>query len=215
MVDKIAGIKPIPDQNGDGLVDRVVTNKSNEAHVEYQQFDSSYSPNDPLIHGRRVLYQGKAYRAFQQTPDTWLEDKNRKDAKVCLVPPDKKANKCKTKAARVVNKTDVKPARPLFFVLSAEWCAPCHYIYRILEGWVRKGYCQFVLVKLDNEKVKTSDIDGPPHFNKGRLPLVALLHPDGHWQEFPQYASAQFDTEEDYLLYLWNQIDVCRNASEN
>ncbi len=194
-----AGVS-IPDQNQDTFLDRVVDDV-----VQYRQFDGSFNQNDPLIHDSFVLYQGKRYRAVQQTADTWKHSRNQKDSKVCLLDIVSGQNSCGPES--LVLKREVKPVVPTLFFYSSENCPPCSPIYDDLRRFVSQGWCQSRLVKLDVDKI-SHDLqpgEGPPNIKHARTPFLALLQTNGIWRSLPQWGN-DFKTTADYTRHIYGQL---------
>lgn len=194
--------KIVPDQNGDGRPDRVVSNR--QSYITYHNPDGSYTKEDPLIHGKIVVYAGKEYKAFQLTSDRYVGGKNQKDSKVCLVGVKQGQKSCSKKRALKVKRSEVRPARPSLFVYSAESCIACKEIVSLFQEWILKGYCKIELEKVDFEKVDMSKVPGLP--DQERLPIVTFRHADGIWQEIRQQGRKH---PTDYALDLFQQIDAC------
>lgn len=95
-------ITHIPDQNGDGKADRLVSEKTKggtckvwkgcEAtegsctctSVEYRQNDGGFDYREPAYRGKKVIFEGDEYIADQTTPDMWKDGKNLRNGRLFL-----------------------------------------------------------------------------------------------------------------------------------
>ena len=95
----------VPDQNGDGKPDRLVTERTTDGgtckvwkgceetensctctSVEYRQEDGRYDYREPAYRGKKVTFEGKEYIAQQGENDIWKDGKNLRNARLILKP---------------------------------------------------------------------------------------------------------------------------------